>query len=136
MENLSRSKAHGGRQEVYVHRSQACGCDMTFAIYLPQQAASQKVPLLWYLSGLTCSHANVMDKGEYRVHAARHGVAIVCPDTSPRGEGVPDEADNWQFGSGAGFYIDALQEPLAQELSHVFLHPPRITGSGRKELQY
>lgn len=111
MEQISSSKAHGGFQEVYTHTSSECACDMTFAIYLPPQAKSQKVPLLWFLSGLTCTHANAMDKGEYRAHAARHGLAIVCPDTSPRGDDVPDEADNWQFGSGAGFYLDALQEP-------------------------
>jgi S-formylglutathione hydrolase len=84
---------------------------MTFALFLPPQAERQKVPLLWYLSGLTCTHQNVMDKGEYRRAAAEHGVAILCPDTSPRGADVPDEKDNWQFGQGAGFYVDATQAP-------------------------
>jgi S-formylglutathione hydrolase len=85
---------------------------MTFALFLPPQAERGKVPLLWYLSGLTCSHQNVMDKGEYRRAAAEHGVAIICPDTSPRGADVPDEKDNWQFGQGAGFYVDATQAPF------------------------
>ncbi len=84
---------------------------MTFAVFLPPQAKEHPVPLLWYLSGLTCTHQNVMDKGEYRRVAAELGVAIICPDTSPRGENVPDEKDNWQFGSGAGFYLDATEAP-------------------------
>ena len=111
MKTVSTSKAHGGVQGVYAHQSETCACEMTFAVYTPPQAAQQPCPVVWYLSGLTCSHANVMDKGEYRRAAAEHGLIIVCPDTSPRGEDVPDEADNWQFGSGAGFYLDATQEP-------------------------
>ena len=111
MKTESTALSFGGTQGVYSHSSSECNCDMTFAVYMPPQAADGPVPVLWYLSGLTCTHANVMDKGEYRAHAAKHGVAIVCPDTSPRGDNVPDEADNWQFGSGAGFYLDALNEP-------------------------
>lgn len=111
METISTSRSFGGVQGVYRHPSRVCNCDMTFAVYLPPQAEDGPVPVLWYLSGLTCSHANVMDKGEYRAHAAKHGIAIICPDTSPRGDQVPDEKDNWQFGSGAGFYVDATQEP-------------------------
>ncbi len=84
---------------------------MTFAMFLPPQAKDRPVPLLWYLSGLTCTHQNVMDKGEYRRAAAELGIAIICPDTSPRGDHVPDEKDNWQFGSGAGFYLDATEAP-------------------------
>jgi len=113
METVSRAKAHGGVQGVYRHASTATGTPMTFAVYMPPQAAQGPVPVLWYLSGLTCTHANVMDKGEYRAAAAAHGVMIVCPDTSPRGPDVPDEPDNWQFGSGAGFYLDATQAPFA-----------------------
>ena len=112
MKTLSSSKAFGGIQSVHSHASEACGCDMTFALYLPPQAQERKVPLLWYLSGLTCTHQNVMDKGEYRRTAAELGVAILCPDTSPRGPDVPDEKDNWQFGQGAGFYLDATQPPF------------------------
>ena len=111
MKTESTALSFGGTQGVYSHPSSECNCDMTFAVYMPPQAADGPVPVLWYLSGLTCTHANVMDKGEYRAHAAKHGVAIVCPDTSPRGDNVPDEADNWQFGSGAGFYLDAQNEP-------------------------
>ena len=112
MKTVSTAKAHGGVQGVYSHASQACDCEMTFAVFVPPQAAASPVPVLWYLSGLTCTHANVMDKGEYRRLAAELGLIVVCPDTSPRGETVPDEKDNWQFGSGAGFYLDATQAPF------------------------
>ena len=110
METLSTEKSFGGVQGVYRHASQVTRCDMTFAVYLPPQAEHGPVPVLWYLSGLTCTHANVMEKGEYRRVAAELGLAIVCPDTSPRGDAVPDE-DDWQFGSGAGFYVDATVAP-------------------------
>ncbi|WP_029006553.1 S-formylglutathione hydrolase [Azorhizobium doebereinerae] len=113
MQTVSKAKSHGGIQGVYRHTSRSTGTEMTFAVFVPPQAASGPLPVLWYLSGLTCTHANVMEKGEYRAAAAAHGVIIVCPDTSPRGEGVPDEPDNWQFGSGAGFYVDATQAPYA-----------------------
>jgi S-formylglutathione hydrolase len=114
MKTISEAKAHGGVQGVYSHASQACGCDMTFAVFVPPQAKDGPCPVLWYLSGLTCTHANVMDKGEYRRLAAELGLIVVCPDTSPRGEGVADEPDNWQFGKGAGFYVDATEEPFAK----------------------
>ncbi|MCK0195830.1 S-formylglutathione hydrolase [Ancylobacter sp. 6x-1] len=113
METVSKAKSHGGVQGVYRHDSAATGTAMTFAVFVPPQAEAGPVPVVWYLSGLTCTHANVMEKGEYRAAAAEHGVIIVCPDTSPRGEGVPDETDNWQFGSGAGFYLDATEAPYA-----------------------
>ncbi len=114
MEIISKAKAFGGTQGVYRHKSEACQCDMTFALFLPPQAEHGPVPVLWYLSGLTCTHQNVMDKGEYRRLAAELGIAILCPDTSPRGDDVPDEPDNWQFGKGAGFYLDATEAPFAQ----------------------
>lgn len=114
METLSTNKSHGGVQGVYRHSSQETGTDMTFSVFVPEQAESETRPVLWYLSGLTCTHANVTEKGEFRQAAARHGIILVCPDTSPRGESVPDEADNWQFGSGAGFYLDATLEPWAR----------------------
>lgn len=110
MKTISVNLSHGGVQGVYSHDAQTTHCEMTFAVYEPPQAKTGKTPVLWYLSGLTCSHANVMEKGEYRRAAARHGVTIICPDTSPRGDGVPDE-DDWQFGSGAGFYLDATEAP-------------------------
>jgi S-formylglutathione hydrolase len=114
METISKAKAFGGTQGVYRHKSDACQCDMTFALFLPPQAEQRPVPVLWYLSGLTCTHQNVMDKGEYRRLAAELGIAILCPDTSPRGDDVPDEPDNWQFGKGAGFYLDATEAPFAK----------------------
>jgi S-formylglutathione hydrolase len=114
MKTISTSKSHGGVQGVYSHASQACTCDMTFAVFVPPQAAEKPCPVVWYLSGLTCTHQNVMDKGEYRRMAAELGLIVVCPDTSPRGDDVPDEQDNWQFGKGAGFYVDATQAPYAR----------------------
>ncbi|MCF4127235.1 S-formylglutathione hydrolase [Methylobacterium sp. SyP6R] len=112
MDTISKARSHGGIQGVYRHEAETTRCPMTFAVYLPPQAETGKVPVLWYLSGLTCTHANVMDKGEYRRAAAKHGIAIVAPDTSPRGPDVPDQPDNWQFGCGAGFYVDATQAPF------------------------
>ncbi len=114
MEIISKAKVFGGTQGVYRHKSEACQCDMTFALFLPPQAEHAPVPVLWYLSGLTCTHQNVMDKGEYRRLAAELGIAILCPDTSPRGDDVPDEPDNWQFGKGAGFYLNATEAPFAK----------------------
>ncbi len=111
MKTVSTNKSHGGVQGVYSHASSVCNCDMNFAVFVPPQAEEKPCPVLWYLSGLTCSHANVMEKGEYRAAAAEHGIIIVCPDTSPRGEDVPDDRDDWQFGSGAGFYVDATEAP-------------------------
>jgi len=110
METISTAKSFGGAQGIYSHKSESCQCDMTFSVYVPEQASHAPCPVLWYLSGLTCSHANVMDKGEYRTAAAKHGIIIVCPDTSPRGDHIPDDADNWQFGIGAGFYLDASEK--------------------------
>jgi S-formylglutathione hydrolase len=111
LETKSLWKSHGGMQGVYSHFSEACACPMTFAVYVPPHAAGQKLPVLWYLSGLTCTHANVMEKGEYRKAAAELGVIFVCPDTSPRGDGVPDVPGDWKLGCGAGFYVDATEAP-------------------------
>ena len=87
---------------------------MTFSVFLPPQAEREKCPVLWYLSGLTCTHANVTEKGEYRAACAEHGLIFVAPDTSPRGDVVPGAPDNaWDFGLGAGFYVDATEEPWA-----------------------
>ncbi|WP_274424336.1 S-formylglutathione hydrolase [Chelativorans sp. YIM 93263] len=114
MKTISTARSHGGVQGVYSHASETCNCEMTFAVFVPPQATDGPCPVLWYLSGLTCTHANVMDKGEYRRKAAELGLIVVCPDTSPRGEKVPDEPDNWQFGSGAGFYLDATEAPYSE----------------------
>ena len=113
MEVVSESKSHGGRQLVLKHESTACRCEMTFSIFLPPHAErGAKLPVVWYLSGLTCTHANVTEKGEYRAACAELGLIFVAPDTSPRGEGIAD-AEEWDFGKGAGFYVDAAQEPWA-----------------------
>ena len=112
LEIVSENRSHGGRQLVVKHASSATGTGMTFAIFLPPQAQGGKCPALWYLSGLTCTHANVMEKGEYRQACAEHGVVFIAPDTSPRGEGVPDDSEGaWDFGLGAGFYVDATTTP-------------------------
>jgi S-formylglutathione hydrolase len=111
VEIVSENKSQGGRQLVVRHASAATSTDMTFSIFLPPQAEEGgKLPVVWYLSGLTCTHANVTDKGEYRAACAEHGLIFVAPDTSPRGEEVPD-AEGYDFGQGAGFYVDATEEP-------------------------
>ena len=116
LEIVSENRSHGGRQLVVKHPSAATGTDMTFSIFLPPQADSVGVlPVVWYLSGLTCTHANVTEKGEYRDACAKLGLVFVAPDTSPRGEGVPDDpAGAYDFGLGAGFYVDATEEPFAK----------------------
>ena len=114
-ETVSTSKAHGGTLGVYRHQSTATGTGMTFSVFLPPQVeAGAKLPVLFYLSGLTCTHANVTDKGEYRRLCAELGLIFVAPDTSPRGDGVADDADGaYDFGLGAGFYVNATEEPYA-----------------------
>lgn len=113
IEQISSNRSHGGDQGVFKHLSVSTGTEMTFAVFVPPHAAGAKLPVLWYLSGLTCTHANVMEKGEYRRVAADLGLIIVCPDTSPRGEGVPDDTDGaYDFGLGAGFYVNATQAPF------------------------
>lgn len=114
MNVLSQATAFGGMQGVFTHTSETCKCDMTFAVFVPPQATKEPCPVLWYLSGLTCTHANVVEKGEYRRMAAELGLIVVCPDTSPRGNDVPDELTNWQMGKGAGFYLDATEEPWSE----------------------
>ena len=113
MEKLSQNRAHGGQQYVCSHASTQTGTEMTFSVFVPPHEDGTRLPVLWYLSGLTCTHANVTEKGEYRQACAEHGVIFVAPDTSPRGDGVPDAADEYDFGKGAGFYVDATQEPWA-----------------------
>jgi len=114
MKVLSQNTAFGGMQGVFSHDSEACKSEMTFAVFVPPQAIHEPRPVLWYLSGLTCTHANVMEKGEYRRMAAELGLIVVCPDVSPRGNDVPDEMTNWQMGKGAGFYLDATEAPWAE----------------------
>lgn len=115
METVSTNTAHGGVQGVYRHASKETGTEMTFSVFVPPHADGAKLPVVWYLSGLTCTHANVTEKGEYRRICAELGLIFVAPDTSPRGEGVPDDAEGaYDFGLGAGFYVDATQAPFAK----------------------
>jgi len=116
LEIISENKAYGGRQLVVRHSSHATSTEMTFSIFLPPQAEEGgKLPAVWYLSGLTCTHANVTEKGEYRAACAEHGLIFVAPDTSPRGPDIPTAPDGqWDFGLGAGFYVDATEEPWAK----------------------
>ncbi|MCB1435303.1 MAG: S-formylglutathione hydrolase, partial [Alphaproteobacteria bacterium] len=113
METVSTNRSHGGTQGVYRHASDATGTDMVLSVFVPDHAPGETLPVLWYLSGLTCTHANVTEKGEYRAACAEHGIIFVAPDTSPRGDDVPDD-EGWDFGKGAGFYVDATQEPWAK----------------------
>lgn len=113
MELISQIYSFGGWLKRYQHSSACLQCDMTFAIYLPPQAATQSVPVLYWLSGLTCTDENVMQKSGIQRVAAELGIAIVCPDTSPRGTHLPNEHDAYDLGSGAGFYVNATQAPWA-----------------------
>tara|TARA_R110000824_G_scaffold127250_2_gene287286 strand:+ start:17768 stop:18595 length:828 start_codon:yes stop_codon:yes gene_type:complete len=113
METVSTNRSFAGTQGVYSHASAETGTEMTFAVYVPDHEEGAKLPVLWYLSGLTCTHANVMEKGEYRKAASELGLIIVAPDTSPRGEGVADD-EAYDMGQGAGFYVDATEEPWAK----------------------
>lgn len=112
MKQLDAWTSHGGVQGVYEHASRATNTDMVFSVFVPEHEEGARLPVLWYLSGLTCTHANVTEKGEFRAACAEHGIIFVAPDTSPRGEGVPDDsAGAWDFGLGAGFYVDATEPP-------------------------
>jgi S-formylglutathione hydrolase len=114
LEEIGSNLSFGGQQLRYRHHSNILNCDMTFSIYLPPQAKQAPVPVLYWLSGLTCSDENFVTKAGAQQHAAEYGIAIVCPDTSPRGEGVPDDEESaYDFGLGAGFYINATEQPWA-----------------------
>ena len=108
----STNRAFGGVQGVYEHASAATGTPMTFSVFVPPHDPGARLPVLWYLSGLTCTHANVTEKGEFRRACAEYGIIFVAPDTSPRGDDVPDD-DAYDFGKGAGFYVDATEAPWA-----------------------
>ena len=110
MKTHSENKCFEGMQGVYQHWSETCNCDMTFGIFMPSIATSEPVPLVWYLSGLTCTHENAMTKAGAQAAAEEFGVAIVFPDTSPRGNNVPDD-DDYDLGQGAGFYLNATEQP-------------------------
>ncbi len=112
MEQISSVRSHGGTQGVFSHNSEVTGTPMTFSAFVPDHEPGAKLPVLWFLSGLTCTHANVTEKGEFRAACAEHGIVLIAPDTSPRGDDVPDD-DSYDFGKGAGFYVDASQAPWA-----------------------
>ena len=115
IQTVSLNRAHGGMQGVYRHASHETGTDMTFSVYVPPHRDGTKLPVVWYLSGLTCTQANVTEKGEFRLACAELGLIFIAPDTSPRGENVPgDPANAYDFGLGAGFYVDASQAPFAR----------------------
>ena len=133
MQTVSLNKAHEGTQGVYRHASRETGTEMTFSVYVPPHADGARLPVVWYLSGLTCTHANVTEKGEFRGACAALGLIFVAPDTSPRGEGVPgDPANAYDFGLGAGFYVDATQEPFARNYrmwSYVTQELPKLVAA-------
>ncbi len=112
MEQIAENRCYSGRQLRFKHRSGVLGCDMNFSVFLPPQAEQIEVPVLYWLSGLTCTDENFVQKAGAQRYAAEQGVAIVAPDTSPRGTDIPDDPDSaWDFGLGAGFYVNATQEP-------------------------
>ena len=113
MERLEHRASFGGWQDVYRHRSGVLGCDMTVGVYFPPQAADGPCPVLYWLSGLTCNEQNFITKAGAQRHAAEHGIILVAPDTSPRGDDVAD-ADGYDLGKGAGFYVNATQDPWAR----------------------
>ena len=115
MQTVSTNKSHGGIQGVYKHLSRETNTEMTFSVFVPPHQDGARLPVVFYLSGLTCTHANVTEKGEYRAACTELGLIFVAPDTSPRGDGVPgDPANAYDFGLGAGFYLDATEEPYAK----------------------
>jgi len=116
VEIISENACFDGIQGVYKHKSKSCKCDMTFAVYLPPQAKVKKVPVIWFLSGLTCTHENAMTKAGAQVWAAKYGVALVFPDTSPRGNSIAND-DAYDLGQGAGFYVDAKESPWGQNFN-------------------
>lgn len=131
MKTISENACFGGTQGVYSHTSKVCNCEMTFAVFLPEEARDGPVPVLWYLSGLTCTHENAMTKAGAQGWAAEHGIAVVFPDTSPRGEDVADD-EAYDLGKGAGFYVNATQDPWAphfQMWSYIADELPALIGA-------
>ena len=118
IERIEHRACFGGWQDVYRHHSDVLGCDMNFAVYLPPQAATQKLPVLYWLSGLTCTEQNFITKAGAQRYAAEHGVILVAPDTSPRGDDVAD-GEGYDLGKGAGFYVNATQAPWS---THYRMH--------------
>jgi S-formylglutathione hydrolase len=112
LQTLGEHACFGGTVSFHEHHSSACDAGMRFAVYVPPQAAERRVPVLYYLAGLTSTEETFMMKGGAQRLAAEHGLMLVAPDTSPRGLGLPGEDDDWDFGTGAGFYLDATAEPF------------------------
>lgn len=133
IEQVSCNRSFGGEEGVYKHLSQSTGTEMVFSVFVPPHEEGVKLPVVWYLSGLTCSHVNVTEKGEFRRMCAELGLIFVAPDTSPRGEGVPDDPDGaYDFGLGAGFYVNAAQKPFAAHYrmwDYIVEELPAIVGS-------
>ena len=122
MENTQKVREFGGWLQRYTHKSDSCQCDMTFSVFLPPQAEKSAVPVLYYLSGLTCTDDNVRTKAGAQRYAAEQGIALVMPDTSPRGDDVHDDADRYDLGKGAGFYVNATQKPWAPHYNLSLIH--------------
>jgi S-formylglutathione hydrolase FrmB len=118
VELTSQHKCFNGTQSFYKHESTSTGLPMTFSVYEPPQAKTRKVPVLFYLAGLTCTEETFMIKGGAQRYAAEHGIMLVSMDTSPRRTGIKGAAESWDFGHGAGFYIDAIQQPWAEWAKH------------------
>ena len=114
LELIESHGCYGGTQRIYKHESKAIGLPMRFSVFMPKEALQKNVPALFYLAGLTCTEETFPIKAHAQRFAAQHGIALIAPDTSPRGAGVPGEADAWDFGVGAGFYVDATQEPWSK----------------------
>ena len=114
LETIAENRCFGGTHDIYAHAADTTGCKMRFALYRPPRAAESPVPVLWWLSGLTCTEENFTVKAGAQRFAAEHGLVLVAPDTSPRGVNIPGEDDAYDFGSGAGFYVDATREPWAK----------------------
>jgi S-formylglutathione hydrolase len=134
VEQIGANKCFGGQQQRFRHHSTVLGCDMTFSVYLPPQAEKSPVPVVWWLSGLTCTDENFVTKAGAQRYAAELGLALVAPDTSPRGEGVPDDPEGaWDFGLGAGFYVNATEPPWRSHYrmyDYVVRELPDLVGAG------
>lgn len=133
MDKIESHRCFGGEQARYRHVSESLGCEMTFSVFLPPQAADGAVPVLYWLSGLTCNDENFVQKAGAQRYAAEAGIAIVCPDTSPRGDDVPDDPDAaYDFGLGAGFYLDATESPWSRHYhmeSYISLELPALVAT-------
>ena len=133
IERVSESRCFEGRQIVYKHASSACACTMRFAVFLPPAAERGPVPALYWLSGLTCTEENFSVKAGAQRYAAELGLALIIPDTSPRGVNIPGEDAQMDVGTGAGFYVNATRSAVGRALPHVRLHSRRAPGRRQRE---